>query len=295
MASCIFQLAPFGANNIAPFGAGQGLFIMNVGERITEERKRLGHNQTKFASLAKVSLSSQKRYESGERDPDVTYLENLKQFGVDTSYVMTGVKKHVWEITYGEHLMQLGHVIASILDIAPGELELVVKNAGLLANSEPYKNIPDERISERIAIFDQFFFVNANALLMQKINTKFPANRSVNSELDRELLTLILERIENCLSEKNLKITLQKKAAVTSMLYRRFSSSDKVDTSIVDEAVELASGTDSSIAVDEKHVLSTNASAAAATITGKKAQIVQGNNMTGTTTIHLSRKKKDAV
>jgi transcriptional regulator with XRE-family HTH domain len=48
-------------------------------------------------------------------------------------------------------------------------------------------------------------------------------------------------------------------------------------------------------ATHKKQAPSVHATAAAATITGKKAQVIQGNNMTGKTTIQLGRKKKDAV
>ncbi|HWX02036.1 helix-turn-helix transcriptional regulator [Collimonas sp.] len=265
---------------------------MNIGERITEERKRLDYSQTKFASLAKVSLSSQKRYESGERDPDTTYLENLKQIGVDTSYVITGTKKNIWQITYGEHLLDLGHVVASVLNISPEELDIVVKKAGLIADSEPYRKIPDSRVDERVAIFDEFFFINASALITQKINKKFSVDQPVDFELNRELLTLILERIESCLSEKNLEITARKKAAVTTMLYRSFSGNGKVDTSIVEEAVELASGIDPSNAVGEKQAQ------LAHPITGKNPQINSGKkstNISGNATVKIGGKKKDIL
>lgn len=53
-------------------------------------------------------------------------------------------------------------------------------------------------------------------------------------------------------------------------------------------------GTDPSAAVREKQAQLVNTTAAAGKITGKRAQVIQGNNMTGKTTIQLGRKKKDA-
>jgi len=54
-------------------------------------------------------------------------------------------------------------------------------------------------------------------------------------------------------------------------------------------------GSGPSIAAREKQAQLANTTVTGGKITGKKAQVIQGNNMTGTTTIHLSRKKKDAV
>ena len=67
-----------------------------IGERLREERKRLGLSQTDFARLAGVHLNTQSRYEKGEREPDSSYLETLGKKGVDVGYVMAGVKSDVF-------------------------------------------------------------------------------------------------------------------------------------------------------------------------------------------------------
>lgn len=63
---------------------------MSIGERISEERKRLGLTQAVFAEKLGVSLSSQKRYETSERVPNIYYIGALEKVGVDAAYVMTG-------------------------------------------------------------------------------------------------------------------------------------------------------------------------------------------------------------
>ncbi|MFG0460786.1 helix-turn-helix domain-containing protein [Pseudomonas sp. yb_1] len=65
---------------------------MGIGERLKEERERLGLNQTEFAALAGASKNSQYNYEKGERSPDANYLAAAAKQGVDVLYVVTGVR-----------------------------------------------------------------------------------------------------------------------------------------------------------------------------------------------------------
>lgn len=62
------------------------------GERLQEERKRLGLNQTQFAAFGGVLLRAQVYYEKGERRPDVDYLMGISAAGVDVCYILTGVR-----------------------------------------------------------------------------------------------------------------------------------------------------------------------------------------------------------
>jgi transcriptional regulator with XRE-family HTH domain len=63
---------------------------MDFGKRLREERERLRLSQPAFAELGGVKRVSQHLYEHGERFPDVQYLENLKQHGVDVLYLVFG-------------------------------------------------------------------------------------------------------------------------------------------------------------------------------------------------------------
>lgn len=64
----------------------------DVGDRIREERDRLGLNQTDFGSAAGVSRGTQKAYELGTSSPDIRYFSALEKMGVDIVYVITGHK-----------------------------------------------------------------------------------------------------------------------------------------------------------------------------------------------------------
>lgn len=64
--------------------------MFKIGQRLKEERKRLGLNQTEMGSHGKVSLQAQVRYEKGERTPDAVYLSGIANAGADILYIITG-------------------------------------------------------------------------------------------------------------------------------------------------------------------------------------------------------------
>ncbi|WP_434771130.1 helix-turn-helix domain-containing protein [Pseudomonas entomophila] len=66
---------------------------MTIGDRLREERTRLGLNQTDFAAIPGVTKNSQLNYEKGERSPDATYLAAVAERGVDILYVVTGIRQ----------------------------------------------------------------------------------------------------------------------------------------------------------------------------------------------------------
>lgn len=68
---------------------------MDIAERLKDERKRLGLNQTEFGKLAGVGKTTQINYESGERSPDANYLAAIVEAGADVQYIVTGVRSDV--------------------------------------------------------------------------------------------------------------------------------------------------------------------------------------------------------
>jgi transcriptional regulator with XRE-family HTH domain len=66
--------------------------MSEIGDRLREERERLGLNQQDFGALGGVARNAQSRYEKGERAPDTDYLEALRQSGVDIVYVLIGTR-----------------------------------------------------------------------------------------------------------------------------------------------------------------------------------------------------------
>lgn len=61
-----------------------------AGERLREERKRLGFTQDEFATIGGLQKQAVFNYEKGIRSPDADYLRALADVGVDVQYVITG-------------------------------------------------------------------------------------------------------------------------------------------------------------------------------------------------------------
>lgn len=66
--------------------------MLNFGDRLTEERKRIGLNQTDFGAVGGVTKTSQVNYESGTRSPDAKYWQAIAEIGADVNYILTGVR-----------------------------------------------------------------------------------------------------------------------------------------------------------------------------------------------------------
>lgn len=64
--------------------------MVSLGERLREERERLGISQTQFGDLAQVTKKTQMLYESDQRSPKADYLTAIASQGVDVQYVLTG-------------------------------------------------------------------------------------------------------------------------------------------------------------------------------------------------------------
>ena len=63
---------------------------MHIGDRLTEEQRRLGLGQSEMAKLGCVSRKTQFNYETGVSYPSADYLARLASAGVDVLFVITG-------------------------------------------------------------------------------------------------------------------------------------------------------------------------------------------------------------
>lgn len=69
---------------------GFSIQMSGIGDRLREERERLGLSQGAFGELGGVKANAQGNYEKGERFPDAAYLAAIAEKGVDVLYVVTG-------------------------------------------------------------------------------------------------------------------------------------------------------------------------------------------------------------
>lgn len=67
---------------------------MNFGERLKEERERLGLSQPVLGSIGGVTKLSQLKYETGSVFPKANYLIEIAKVGVDVAYLLFGERAH---------------------------------------------------------------------------------------------------------------------------------------------------------------------------------------------------------
>lgn len=65
---------------------------LSSGERLREERIRLGLSQAALGEIGGVRKQAQLNYEKGERSPDVAYLSAIAKFGADVQFIITGIR-----------------------------------------------------------------------------------------------------------------------------------------------------------------------------------------------------------
>lgn len=63
---------------------------MTIGQRLREERERLGYTQPAFAEFASTTKKSQIDYEKDLTQPKAGYLASIAEAGADISYIVTG-------------------------------------------------------------------------------------------------------------------------------------------------------------------------------------------------------------
>ena len=197
---------------------------MGIAERIISERKRLALSQEEFAKRTGVSLSSQKRYEKGERDPDSTYLEAVKALGVDVGFLLFAVRVSDEMIRALRAEVVLGH-IASALGISSEALSSLLDEAEEEERRARDGLPPTDNDPTRV--YRRAFELTTEAI------SKHPG------EIDPNLLAAILRGLDSAGSAAG-AVSPDKRAKVTAVLYRSFKASGKVDQAMILEVVTLA-------------------------------------------------------
>lgn len=64
--------------------------MFDFGNRLREERVRLGYTQTAFGAVGGVEKNTQSNYEHGKRSPDANYLERISKVGADVHFLICG-------------------------------------------------------------------------------------------------------------------------------------------------------------------------------------------------------------
>lgn len=204
---------------------------MGIAERIVSERKRLGLSQAEFANKSGVSLSSQKRYEKGERDPDSSYLEAIESIGVDRFFINFGSRLDDYHSDR----------------YAATEWLLMELSEALCLGRNGFKNEIDKLEPAVQAMTETDDSTEIQALVKSLVKSIFensPLLDSRRHETIEELNFLdcanIVERFEATQIALGKMISPPKKAQSIAMLWRVLRSGGKVDTAMLEEAVKLA-------------------------------------------------------
>lgn len=207
---------------------------MSIGDRIEHERKRLGLSQTAFSKAVGVSLSSQKRYESGEREPDTAYLERARKIGVDISFLLTNTRRGPSGID-GDNWIDFGICFAQILGFTSGDLRSVLATVSATMAHENYRHLePDDSV----AAYDAVFLKEVLSLVNRK-NSVMPLGKD-SIDIDTNLLSAILENLETAAGSTARNLSAKKKALIVGMLYRNFKASGTVDLAAIRDAIAIA-------------------------------------------------------
>lgn len=65
---------------------------MTIGQRLKEERERIGLSQEQLGIIGGVKKLAQFRYENGETYPNAQYLAEVVKIGIDVNYVLFGTR-----------------------------------------------------------------------------------------------------------------------------------------------------------------------------------------------------------
>lgn len=196
-----------------------------IGQRLREERRRLGMNQSAFAKATGIHLNTQSRYEKGDRWPDTTYLVAAATAGADVAFILTGQRAPDAQADRRglRHVLEL---VAGVLDIARGEVGRDF-DAALAAAVEAHKRAhADEGASAKAD------------LAFEAVLRRSPLWLS-----DPRQLEAVVEKVEFVLEAQGLKLSpAGKSRAIVSLLREERRSGRSADLTAVQKALEAQAG-----------------------------------------------------
>lgn len=80
--------------------------LITFGERLAEQRAKLGFSQLEICELTSVHRRTQYQYETGKSFPDTRYLAHLMNHGFDVIYLLSGQEAPRSEVI-DDHFLRL--------------------------------------------------------------------------------------------------------------------------------------------------------------------------------------------
>lgn len=107
--------------------------MSGIGDRLREERERLGLSQGAFGEIGGVKANAQGNYEKGERNPDAGYLAAVAARGVDVLYVVTGERR---PMSSAELTDEEARVVAEFRSLPPEDRASVARLTSALSQTK---------------------------------------------------------------------------------------------------------------------------------------------------------------
>ena len=122
---------------------------MHMGERLREERERLGFNQSEFAVLAQTTRKTLFNWESGDASPNAAALAGWAKLGLDVLYVVTGERQASQPVADASEQLLLENFRRCKLDAKQTLLQSSVLFAAGIPTSSASAPKPDRAIKAK--------------------------------------------------------------------------------------------------------------------------------------------------
>lgn len=183
-----------------------------LGERLRQERLRLGLTQEELANCTGIHRRTQANYELGKTAPDMAYFQALRRVGLDPTYIETGTKS------------------------SPSDEQSSATERLFLALCDALQ-IPLEKVYA--AINGAAEVRMASSEFQRYVGSLIHSSPMLNSKnkvlvLDRDILVDIIDGFERCLEAMNKRVSPLQKAHYIASMYRDFCEKGEIDTEMLE-------------------------------------------------------------
>jgi len=189
-----------------------------MGERIRDERERLGLSQAALAPKLSVTRMTQVNYETGKRSPDGGYLSAFGAIGADIGYVLFGERSNPNNL----YRLASARVLPLVADRAGIDKDALFGILDIAAQ--------DEANAWGGGASSQAFFQNDDKL-RELVLAMFE---------DGKLLGQVFVKVQKTMHDSETGLPVTKLVNVVLALYQAFKESGKIDKKTIDMAIKVA-------------------------------------------------------
>lgn len=196
-------------------------YARTIGVNLKHQREKLGLSQEQAAKKLGVTTRTQSNYENGKRTPDMNYLIEARNIGIDLTLLLFGEEDPLLLADIAMKLVEKAFAIDS------GDLVVAYDD---IITPENCDDITSD--------------TSPGELLFNELLLLSPVFRSIvdrRVSLDEALLSEILVQVNVTIDTLGLTMARSKQAQAVAMLYRSFKPSGKVNQNMIEDAVKLAS------------------------------------------------------